>query len=123
MKKISLFLTIATLLVACTKNVQVPGPDIALSNDLKISNSVGIKIQTPFVTTSVSMNVKADAAQTVTIKITDIGNNVVSKENVNVTTGDNILKIYTSALPTAAYRIGLYDTNGNLLAITDFNKI
>ena len=51
------------------------------------------------------------------------GNNVVSKENVNVVSGDNILKIYTSALPTAAYRIALYDTNGNLLGITDFNKI
>ena len=123
MKKVSLLFVIATLLVACTKTVVPPSPQMALSNDLKISNSVGIKIQTPFVTSSVSMNVKADAAQTVTIKITDIGNNVVSKENVNVVSGDNILKIYTSALPTAAYRIALYDTNGNLLGITDFNKI
>ena len=123
MKKVSLLFVIATLLVACTKTVVQPSPQMALSNDLKISNSVGIKIQTPFVTSSVSMNVKADAAQTVTIKITDIGNNVVSKENVNVVSGDNILKIYTSALPTAAYRIALYDTNGNLLGITDFNKI
>mgnify|MGYP006268196785 CR=1 FL=1 len=122
MKKVSLLLVFATLLVACTKTVPPP-PQLALSNDLKISNSVGIKLQTPFVTNSVSMNVKSDASQTVTIKITDIGNNVVSKENVNVTSGDNILKIYTTALPTAAYRIALYDTNGNLLGITDFNKI
>ena len=123
MKKISLFLTIATLLVACTKTVTAPGPDIALSNDLKIANSVGIKVQTPFVTTSVSMNVKSDVAQAVVIKITDIGNTVVSKESVNVVVGDNILKIYTSALPTAAYRIALYDISGKLLGITDFNKM
>ena len=121
MKKVSLLLAIVTL-VACSKSVP-PAPQMALSNDLKISNSVGIKVQTPFVTSEVSMNVKSDASQTVTIKITDIGNNVVSKETVNVVSGDNILKIYTSALPTAAYRIGVYDNNGKLMAITDFNKI
>ena len=123
MKKISLFLSIATLFVACTKTVEPPSPQVALSNDLKISNSVGIKVQTPFVTTSVSMNVKSDVAQAVVIKITDIGNTIVSKESVNVVVGDNILKIYTTALPTAAYRIALYNTNGNLLGITDFNKL
>ena len=37
--------------------------------------------------------------------------------------GDNILKVYTSALPSSAYRIGLYDSNGNLIGITDFNKL
>jgi hypothetical protein len=121
MKKISLFLLVA-MLASCTKTVTT-SPQVALSDNLKISSSVGIAVQTPFVTTSVSMNVKSDVAQTVTIKITDIGNNVVSKENVTVATGDNILKIYTSALPTAAYRIALYDTNGKLLGITDFNKI
>ena len=123
MKKTSLLLVFATLLVACTKNVTPPSPQMALSNDLKITNSIGIAIATVFVTSEVSMNVKSDASQTVTIKITDIGNNVVSKETVNVVSGDNILKIYTSALPTAAYRIGVYDNNGKLMAITDFNKI
>ena len=121
MKKVSLLLAIVTF-VACSKSVP-PAPQMALSNDLKVASVVGIKVQTPFVTSEVSMNVKSDVGQTVTIKITDIGNNVVSKENVNVIAGDNILKIYTTALPTAAYRIGLYDTNGNLLGITDFNKI
>lgn len=123
MKKILSLLVISTLIFGCRK-VDVPlAPQIALSNDLKIANSVGIKLQTAFVTSEVSMNVKSDISQTVTIKITDIGNTVVSKETVNVTSGDNILKVYTSALPTAAYRIALYDTYGNLLGITDFNKI
>jgi hypothetical protein len=69
------------------------------------------------------MNVKLVSAGTVTIKITDISNRVVSKEQVEVKSGDNILKIYTSALPPSAYRVGLYDSNNNLLGITDFNKI
>jgi hypothetical protein len=69
------------------------------------------------------MNVKLENAGNVTIKIMDISNRVVSKEQVNVKAGDNLLKVYTSALPSSAYRIGLYDSNNNLLGITDFNKI
>ena len=122
MKKNSLILLAIILFVGCTKTVPT-SPEIAISNDLKINNAVGIKIQNPFVTSTVSMNVKSDLSQVVIIKITDIGNTVVSKESVNVTAGDNILKIYTNALPRAAYRIGLYDQNGKLLGITDFNKI
>ena len=69
------------------------------------------------------MNVKTETSQKVTIKIFDIGNRVVSKETVNVNSGDNILKVYTSALPSSAYRIALFDSAGNMLGITDFNKM
>jgi hypothetical protein len=37
--------------------------------------------------------------------------------------GDNVLKVYTNALPSSAYRIGIYDSNGKQLGITDFNKL
>jgi hypothetical protein len=40
-----------------------------------------------------------------------------------VKAGDNILKVYTSALPSSAYRIGLFDSKNKQLGITDFNKI
>jgi len=113
----------AILFVGCTK-VDVPTPQPPVTNaELKIASAVGIKLQSPFVTTEVAMNVKSDVAQSVTIKIFDISNRVVSKETVNVSVGDNILKVYTSALPPSAYRIGLFDTNGNQLGITDFNKL
>jgi 5-formaminoimidazole-4-carboxamide-1-beta-D-ribofuranosyl 5'-monophosphate synthetase len=69
------------------------------------------------------MNVKTEFNGNVTIKIFDISNRIVSKENVTVKVGDNILKVYTSALPISAYRIGIYDENNNMLGITDFNKI
>jgi hypothetical protein len=91
--------------------------------ELAIQNSVGIKLETSFVSKEVSMNVKLENAGIVTIKITDISNRVVSKEQVSVKAGDNVLKVYTSALPSSAYRIGLYDSNNNLLGITDFNKL
>jgi len=122
MKKIISIFVIGVILIGCTK-VDVVEPQQITGSDLKISNSVGIKLQTPFVTSEVAMNVKSDVAQTVTVKITDIANRVVSKSTMDVKAGDNILKVYTSAFPSSAYRIALYDTNGNQLGITDFNKL
>jgi PBP1b-binding outer membrane lipoprotein LpoB len=121
MKKVSLVLFGLMVLVGCTKH-DVPVPQV-ISDNLKISSVVGLKLETPFITSEVAMNIKSDVNQTVTVKILDISNRVVSKSTNNVKTGDNILRVYTSALPSSAYRIALYDNAGNLLAITDFNKI
>ncbi len=98
MKKVSLVSLGFLILLGCRKNDIInPLPPIVNEN-LTISKSLGIKLETPFVTSEVSMNVKLETAQTVTIKIFDIGNRVVSKETVNVVAGDNILKLYTTAL-------------------------
>ena len=122
MKKIILILFVGILLIGCTKQDVVPTPQ-SVSEDLKMTSLVGIKLQSHFVTTEVAMNVKIETSQSVTIKILDIANRVVSKETVNVVAGDNLLKVYTSALPSSAYRVGLYDSKNNELGITDFNKI
>jgi len=122
MKKLTLILVATILLVGCTK-MEVPMPDHITGTDLKIQSAVGIKLQSQFVTSEVAMNVKSDVAQTVTVKITDIANRVVSKSTMDVKAGDNILKVYTNAFPTSAYRIALYDAAGNQLGITDFNKL
>jgi len=122
MKKLSLLILGMVFLVGCRKDPFVY-PPVEVSENLKISNSVGIKLESQFVTSEVSMNIKTETSQTVTIKIFDIANRVVSKSTSNVKSGDNILKVYTSALPRSAYRIGLYDNAGNLMGITDFNKL
>ncbi len=122
MKKGFLILGISILLTGCVKDdILLPTPEV--SENLKIENSVGIKLETAFVTDVVSMNVKLESAGSVSVKILDITNRVVSKETMDVKAGDNILKIYTKALPSSAYRIGLYDSNGVQLGITDFNKL
>ena len=121
MKKIGLIAVTMILFVGCTKIQIAPAP--TAGSELKIANTVGIKLQSPFVTSEVAMNVKSEVSGIVTIKIFDISNRVVSKEQLEVKVGDNIVKVYTSALPSSAYRIGLYDANNNLLAITDFNKL
>jgi hypothetical protein len=122
MKKVSLVLFGLILFVGCRK-VDIPVQPQVISDNLKISSSVGLKLETSFITNEVAMNIKSDVAQTVTVKIFDISNRVVSKSTSEVKVGDNILRVYTSALPSSAYRIALYDVAGNMLGITDFNKI
>lgn len=113
---------VSTILTGCYKEDIVPTPQ-SVSEELKMTTSVGIKLQTSFVTSEVAMNVKTETSGSVTIKIFDIANRVVSKETMNVVAGDNVLKVYTNALPSSAYRIGLFDSNNRQLGITDFNKI
>jgi hypothetical protein len=123
MKNLTLLFFGFIVIAGCTK-VDVPTPQAqVISDNLKISSSVGLKLETPFVTSEVAMNIKSDVAQTVTVKIFDISNRIVSKSTSEVKIGDNILRVYTSALPSSSYRIALYDASGNMLGITDFNKI
>ena len=123
MKKTILVALAIITLSGCVKDDFYPTPINEIKPELQIKSAVGIKLESAFVTTEVAMNVKLETAQTVTVKIFDIANRVVSKESMVVKAGDNVLKVYTSALPSSAYRIGLFDSNGNQLGITDFNKM
>lgn len=114
---------LVTLLALSCRKVDLPIVINQIPSELAISSLSGIKLETPFVTSSVSMNVKSETAQIVTIKIMDISNRVVSKSTSEVKAGDNILKVYTNALPPSAYRIALFDAADNQLGITDFNKL
>lgn len=122
MKRILIVALMAIVLTGCYKD-EIFEPVLEVKKELQIQNAVGLKLESAFVTTEVAMNVKLETAQSVTIKIFDISNKVVSKETVSVKAGDNILKVYTSALPSSAYRIGLFDSKNNQLGITDFNKL
>jgi hypothetical protein len=123
MKKLISIIALSVILTGCYKDDIIEPIRPQATDELKIATAVGIKLQSPFVTSEVAMNVKSDVAQTVTIKIFDIANRVVSKSTSDVKIGDNILKVYTTALPSSAYRIALYDATGNQIGITDFNKI
>jgi hypothetical protein len=122
MKKLILVTLLTIGLSGCYKE-DILQPTVEVKKELQIQNAVGIKLESAFVTTEVAMNVKLETAQSVTIKIFDISNKVVSKETIGAKAGDNILKVYTSALPSSAYRIGLFDSNNNQLGIVDFNKL
>ena len=122
MKKLILVTLLMIGLSGCYKD-DILQPNVEVKKELQIQNAVGIKLESTFVTTEVAMNVKLETPQSVTIKIFDISNKVVSKETVGVKAGDNILKVYTFALPSSAYRIGLFDSSNNQLGIVDFNKL
>ena len=122
MKKLLLITISLIFLNGCSKDELDPYVN-QVKPELQILNKVGIKLESSFVTSEVQMNVKLETSDNVTIKIFDISNRVVSKEQVEAKKGDNILKVYTSSLPISAYRVGLYDSKNNQIGITDFNKI
>jgi uncharacterized protein YcfL len=123
MKKVLIVTLGLMIFVGCTKEHDILPNVQQVTPELAIASSVGIKLQSSFVTSEVAMNVKSQSAGTATIKIFDISNKVVSKETIVLKEGDNVLKVYTTALPSSAYRIGFYDVNGKEMGITDFNKI
>jgi uncharacterized protein YcfL len=123
MKKVFIVLLGSMILFGCHNENEILPNIQQVKPELAIANPVGIKLQSAFVTSEVAMNLKSQVAGTATIKIFDISNKVVSKETIDLKVGDNIFKVYTSSLPSSAYRIGFYDINGKEMGITDFNKL
>ena len=92
-----------------------------LQSNLEIKEKIGIKLESAFATEEVSMNVKAETSGVYTVKIHHISGRIVSKEEVKVQAGDNILKLYTGALPKEPYTIALYNSQNVRLAETIVN--
>jgi hypothetical protein len=86
-------------------------------------NSVGIKLASNFVTTEAKMNVRLEAADKVTIKIVDISGKTVSSESVDAKAGDNMLSVYTKALPRSSYELKLYNSNNQEIGKTLINLL
>ena len=123
MKKVLGLLIMICIVASCANEDLLVPTTTEVTEKLQIVGNVGIKVETPFVKEQVAMNVKAESAGTYIVKILNIANKSVSKEEVTLSAGNNLLKIYANALPSSAYRIGLFDLNGNLLGIADFNKL
>ncbi len=123
MKKVLGLLAMICIVASCTNEDLLVPTTTEVSEKLQIVGNLGIKVETPFVKEEVAMNVKAITAGKYMVKILNIANKSVSKEEVTLKEGNNLLKIYANALPSSAYRIGLFDLEGNLLGIADFNKL
>jgi|688.fasta_scaffold42909_8 nitrous oxide reductase accessory protein NosL len=123
MKKVLGLLAMICIVASCTNEDLLVPTTTEVTEKLQIVGNMGIKVETPFVKNEVAMNVKAETAGTYVVKILNIANKSVSKEEVTIKAGNNLLKIYANALPSSAYRIGLFDLEGNLLGIADFNKL
>ena len=90
-------------------------------SNLEIKEKVGIKLESIFATEVVAMNVKAETSGIYTVKILHLSGRIVSKEEVKIQAGDNILKLYTGALPKEPYTIALYNSQNVRLAETIVN--
>lgn len=123
MKKLFILAVTVLAVVGCSNDeILLQGPQ-TVKPELAITKSSGIKLESTFTTVEVVINAKVEIPGRAVIKIYDITNKVVSKEEVEVKAGDNLLKVHTAILPTSAYRISLTDVNGTVVGISDFNKL
>lgn len=112
-----------TLFLACTPDsVYEPIEYVFVPQDLQIQESVGIKLDSNFASSTILMNVKLDTEGNYYIKVLDAKNNVVSKEKVTGNIGDNLFKVYTSTLPKSSYRIELF-YESNKVGATSINLL
>lgn len=119
-KHIAVFLIISLFIVGCYPDEILPVQPI-LGENLQISEQVGIKLESFFITDEASMNVKAPAPGKYVVIIHHLTGRVMSKEEVLLGEGDNVLKVYTGALPKEPYTISFYDRAGSKLGETIIN--
>ena len=105
MKKI--LILAALLIVSCAKDEFYEPVDMVTPDNLIISDLVGIKLESKFIEHEGLMNVKLDKVGDYTLRILDINNKVVAKEEVKGFVGDNIFKVYTKTLPKSSYKLEL----------------
>lgn len=123
MKRIIALIIVFTFTFSCS---EVDEPIIAPKSSVPLElglNTVGIKLASNFVTTEAKMNVRLESADRVTIKIVDLSGKTVSSETVDAKAGDNLLSVYTKALPRSSYELHLYNSNNQQIGKTLINLL
>lgn len=123
MKRLLIGITLFTLIFSCSDMetvTEIPTSSVPLELGL---NTVGIRLASNFVTTEAQMNVRLASADKVTIKIVDISGKTVSSESVDAKAGDNLLNVYTKALPRSSYELQLYNSKNQQIGRTLINLL
>ena len=120
MKKLILLLSLGLLLTGCMKDdvIDVIDPTVEIPEALKIQEAKGLKLESTITSSEVRMNVKLDFPGVYRVKIRDIEKNLVSQEKLTANEGDNLLKVYVSALEDDSYTIELTQDDHTLIGIT-----
>jgi len=120
MKKLILLLSLGLLLTGCMKDdvIDVIDPTVEVPEALKIQEAKGLKLESTITSSEVRMNVKLDFPGVYRVKIRDIEKNLVSQEKLTAKEGDNLLKVYVSALEEDSYTIELTQDDHTLIGIT-----
>jgi hypothetical protein len=122
MKRLPIIILIFTVIFACSQMDDPITPTNSIPLELSL-NSVGIRLESNFVTNEAKMNVKLSEADKITIKIVDLSGKVVSSENIEAKAGDNILTVYTKALPRSSYELQLFNSKNQQLGRTLINLL
>lgn len=124
MKKLVLLFSLL-ILAGCAKDddfIIGPDPVDEVPSSLIIDDLAGIKLESNIVSERVSMNVKLPEAGTYRVKIRHgMNNELISQEKVTGKEGDNILKVYVSALDKSAYKLELTTENHVVIGRTGFS--
>jgi hypothetical protein len=123
MKRLLIGIILFTLIFSCSDMetvTEIPTSSVPVELGL---NTVGIRLASNFVTTEAQMNVRLESADKVTIKIVDISGKTVSSESVDAKAGDNLLNVYTKALPRSSYELQLYNSKNQQIGRTLINLL
>ena len=113
MKKILIILSLI-ILTGCSneEDFLVVDPNQEVPESLIIDDLIGIKLENSVVYERVAMNVKLPEDGVYRVKIRHgLNNELISQEKVNGKEGDNILKVYVSALEKSSYKLELTTEN------------
>lgn len=122
MKRLPIIILIFVVIFACSEMDEPTTTTNSIPLELSL-NSVGIRLESNFVTNEAKMNVKLSEADKITIKIVDLSGKVVSSENIEAKAGDNILTVYTKALPRSSYELQLFNSKNQQLGRTLINLL
>jgi hypothetical protein len=123
MKRLLIPILLFTIMFSCSEvDEPISAPKSSIPAELGL-NTVGIKLASNFVTTEAKMNVRLEQADNVTIKIVNLSGKVVSSETVEAKAGDNILSVYTKALPRSSYELHLYNSKKEQIGKTLINLL
>ena len=114
MKKLT-YTLLLLLMFGCTKDMEFMGPVSLVPENLKIEESVGLKLESIFTSDSVSINVKLPEDGTYRLKIRNIDNTLISQERLTAKEGDNLLSIYTKNLGKSSFTVELTTDNHTVL--------
>jgi len=120
MKKILIILSLI-ILTGCSneEDFLVVDPNQEVPESLIIDDLIGIKLENSVVYERVAMNVKLPEDGVYRVKIRHgLNNELISQEKVNGKEGDNILKVYVSALEKSSYKLELTTENYTIRIVT-----
>ena len=101
------------LFLACAKdtdwNIYEP---ISHNKELQIDGAEGLKVSGNFITNRSNFNVKVSTAGNYTLEVLNIAGIAVTRDNLNLKVGDNILTFYTNAIEDGDYTINIKNDSG-----------